>query len=180
MTHLQALRISTLLLHMAFYTCIRRKFWNPKFCNNTECLKKSWHLWIVCQIEYVKHFLEMFICMDGKRSRLSYDTKKYENNLLLWWALATLFIRVWKLGCARIGCPFWLSEKSPNIDIDDGLVNLWFNYDGYGFVPCMTCPTSCPCPTQLHTTPPYPTTCTITSPITSTQQYRYHYQYHSR
>ena len=41
------------------------------------------------------------------------------------------------------------------------------NYDGYGFVPCMTCPTSCPRPTQSHSTPSYPITCTITtSPIT--------------
>ena len=42
--------------------------------------------------------------------------------------------------------------------------NCWWsdefmsNYDGYGFVLCMTCPTSCPSPTQLHSTPPYPTT----------------------
>ena len=36
------------------------------------------------------------------------------------------------------------------------------NYDGYGFM--LVCPTSCPSPTQLHSTPPYPTTCTVTSP----------------
>ena len=30
------------------------------------------------------------------------------------------------------------------------------NYDGYGFVLCMTCPTSCPCPTQPHPTHPIP------------------------
>ena len=35
------------------------------------------------------------------------------------------------------------------------------------YVLCMTCPTSCPSPTQLHSTPPYPTTCTVTSPRTS-------------
>ena len=40
------------------------------------------------------------------------------------------------------------------------------NYDGYGIAPCITCPSSCPRPTQPHSTPPYPTTCTITSPIT--------------
>ena len=40
------------------------------------------------------------------------------------------------------------------------------NYDGYGFVPCMTWPTSFPRPTQPHSTPPYRTTCTVTSPIT--------------
>ena len=35
-----------------------------------------------------------------------------------------------------------------------------------GFVPCVTGPTSYPRPTQPHSTPPYPTTCTITSPRT--------------
>ena len=40
------------------------------------------------------------------------------------------------------------------------------NYDGYGFVLCMMCPTSFPSPTQLHLTPSYPTTCTATSPGT--------------
>ena len=40
------------------------------------------------------------------------------------------------------------------------------NYDGYGFVLCMMCPTSFPSPTQLHLTPPYPATCTVTSPWT--------------
>ena len=50
---------------------------NKKMCNTlnvitsnillyTECLKtKGWHFWIVCQIKYMKHFGEIFICMDG-------------------------------------------------------------------------------------------------------------------
>ena len=48
------------------------------------------------------------------------------------------------------------------------------NYDGYGFVLCMMCPTFCPSPTQLHLTPPYPTTlhCHLT---TNTHQHHYHY-----
>ena len=48
------------------------------------------------------------------------------------------------------------------------------NYDGYGFVLCMMCPTSCPSPSQLHLTAPYPTTlyCHLT---TNTQQHHYHY-----
>ena len=37
--------------------------------------EKSWHFWIVCQIKNVKHFREIFICTDGRRSHLSYDTK---------------------------------------------------------------------------------------------------------
>ena len=70
--------------------------------------------------------------MDGWRSHLSYDTNKSENNSCLgehW----PLLYRVWKLGCARIqfGCPFWLSEKSPRVEIACGVMNLMINYDGY-------------------------------------------------
>ena len=36
-----------------------------------------------------------------------------------------LLLGVWQFGCARIGCPFWLSEKSPSVEIADGLGNLW-------------------------------------------------------
>ena len=53
------------------------------------------------------------------------DTKKSENKFCFGehWPLV---LRLWKLGCARIGCLFWLSKKSPNVEIDDGhLVNLW-------------------------------------------------------
>ena len=34
-------------------------------------------------------------------------------------------IRLRKLGCARIGCLFWLSEKSLNVEIAGGAMNLW-------------------------------------------------------
>ena len=40
----------------------------------------------------------------------------------------------------------------------------------------MMCPTSCPSPTQLHLTTPYPTTCTVTSPRTPS---KHHYHYHT-
>ena len=51
--------------------------------------------------------------------------------------------------------------------------NCWWsdefmiNYDGYGFVLCMMCPTSCPSPTLSHNM-----YCHLT---TNTQQHHYHY-----
>ena len=54
----------------------------------------------------------------------NYDTHKPENNLCLdehW----PLLLRVWKLGCARTDCPFWLSVKSSSVEIADGVMNLW-------------------------------------------------------
>ena len=79
-------------------------------------------------IKNVKHFREIFICVDGWRSHLSYDTEKCENNSCLGehWPLLK---RVWKLGCARIGCPFWLSEKSPRprVEIAGGVMNLIYD-----------------------------------------------------
>ena len=84
-----------------------------------------------------------------------YDTKKSENSLcfsehwpLLW--------RVWKLGCARIGCPFWLSEKSPNVKIADGLLNLWLIMMGMGLCRVWCVPPLAPAPpnhTQPHPIP---------------------------
>ena len=69
----------------------------------------------------VKHSWEIFICMDMAKGLVYHMTpKKSENNV----CLGELLLRVCKLGCARIGCPFWLSEKSPSVEIDDGLVNL--------------------------------------------------------
>ena len=41
------------------------------------------------------------------------------------------------------------------------------NYDGYGFVLCLMCPTSCPSPTLSHNM-----YCHLT---TNTQQHHYHY-----
>ena len=70
-------------------------------------------------------------------------------------------LRVWKLGCARIGCPFWLKVPQRRSWWWSG--EFMINVDGYGFVPCITCPTSCPRPTKPHSTPPNPTSSTITS-----------------
>ena len=54
-----------------------------------------------------------------------YDTNKSENNLCLGehWPLLS---RVEKVGCAKIGCPFWLSEKFPSVTVEiaDGVMNL--------------------------------------------------------
>ena len=130
---------------------------------STECLKKSRHFWIVCQMKNVKHLGEMFICMDGYRSHLLWHQKS-QNNLFFgehW----PLLLRLWKLGCARIGCPFWLTEKSPSVEIDDGMVNLWLVMMDMGLC-CEKRVPILPPPTQPLSTPPYPTTCTKTSLIT--------------
>ena len=112
-----------------------------------------------------KNYGKMFICMDGKRSHLSYDTKQSENNLCFgehW----PFLLRVWKLGCARIGFPFWLSEKSPSVEIDDGMVNLWLNMMDIWVWAMNDVSHLLPPPTPPHLTPSYPTTYTKTSPIT--------------
>ena len=89
--------------------------------------------------------------------------------------------KIWKLGCARIGCPFCWARSSELLQRK----NWWWsgefmiNYDGYGLVPCMTCSTSCPRPTQPHSSPPL--SHNMYHHLTNnTQQHRYHYQYHSR
>ena len=127
--------------------------------------QKSLYFWIVCQIKNLKHFRDMFICMDGWGSHLSYDTKKSENHLWLGWALAT-FVKDMKIRLRNNWLSILAEREVPQCR------NCWWsdafmiNYDGYGFVPCMMCPTTCPHPTNPHPTPPYPTTCTITSPRT--------------
>ena len=54
---------------------------------------------------------------------------------MLGWALATFVkgIKITNVGCARIGCPFWLSEKSPSIEIAGGVMNLWLIMMDMGF-----------------------------------------------
>ena len=122
--------------------------------------QKSWHFWIVCQIKDVKYFWEIFICMDGWRSHLSFIWHQ-NKQIMPWWALAT-FVK----GMEIRWCKNWLSilaeREVPQRRNCRWCDEFMINYDGYGFVPCMTCPTSCPHPLQ----PPYPTTCTDTSPRT--------------
>ena len=50
--------------------------------------------------------------------------KKSENTICLseYWPLLW---RVWQLGCARVGCLFWLSEKPLSVEISGGVMNLW-------------------------------------------------------
>ena len=69
-------------------------------------------------------------------------------------------------------CKIWLSNLAER-EVPQHRNCYWsdkfmINYDGYGFVLCMMCPTFCPSPTQLHLTPPYPTTlyCHLTTPRT--------------
>ena len=91
-------------------------------------------------------------------SHVSYYTKKVWKSSMLGWALAT-FVKDMKIRLRKN----WLS-----ILAERELPHCWWseefmiNYYGYGFVPCMMCPTTCSRPTK----PPYPTTCTITSPRT--------------
>ena len=99
--------------------------------------------------------------MDSWRSHLSYDTNKSENNLCLgeqW----PLLLRVWKLGCARFDCPFWLSEKSPNVEIADGLMNLWLIMMDMGL--CYVWRVPALVPTQLNHTQPHPIPQHVPSP----------------
>ena len=43
---------------------------------------------------------------------------------MLGWALAT-FVKGMKIRLRKNWLSFWLSEKSPSIEIADGLMNLW-------------------------------------------------------
>ena len=58
----------------------------------TECLKKV-QFWIVSQIKNVKHFHEIFICMIGWRSLLSYVSNFC---YMLGWALATCVKQIYE------------------------------------------------------------------------------------
>ena len=80
----------------------------------------------------------------------------------------------------------WLSilaeREVPSVEIDDGMVNL-----GLIMMDIWVCAMNdlshlLPPPTQPHSTPPYPTTCTCTktSPITPSNTDTKCYQYHSR
>ena len=81
---------------------------------------------------------------------------------MLRWALAT-FIKGIQIRLHKNWLSILAEREVPHVEIDDGLVNFMINYDGYGFVPAVW---RVPRPTQPHSTPPYPTTCTITSPRT--------------
>ena len=93
---------------------------------------------------------------------------------MLGWALAT-FVKDMKIRLRKN----WLSilaevRSPPASEIADGLMNFMINYDGYGFVLCMMCPTSCPSPTQVLYNPIlyHNMYCHLT---TNTQQHHYHY-----
>ena len=65
---------------------------------------------------------------------------------MLWWALDT-FVKDMKIRL-RKNWLFILTER----EVPQGENWFWsgefmISYDGYGFVPCMTCPTACPRPT---------------------------------
>ena len=85
---------------------------------------------------------------------------------MLGWALAT-FVKGMKIRLRKI----WLSNLAER-EVPQHR-NCWWsdefmiNYDGYGFVLCMMCPTSCPSPTLSHNM-----YCHLT---TNTQQHHYHY-----
>ena len=142
-------------------------------------VSKKWHFWIVCQIKTVKHFREICLMYGWLKVLIyhNYDTKK--NLKITHWpfllALGTENYVAQELA-VHFGC---MSEKSSQRR------NWWWsgefmmNYDGYGFVPCMTCPTTCPRPTQPHSTSPL--SHNMYHHLTNnTQQHRYHYQCHSR
>ena len=94
--------------------------------------------------------------------------QKSENNLCLgeqWWALVT-FVKGMKIRLRKNWLPILAEQEVPrrrNCRWSDEFI---INYDRYGFVLYMTCPTSCPHSTQPHPTPPHSTTYTVTSPRT--------------
>ena len=55
---------------------------------------------------------------------IDHMTPKKKENSLCFGEQWPLLSRVLKLGCARIDCPFWLSEQSPSVEIADSLMNL--------------------------------------------------------
>ena len=87
---------------------------------------------------------------------------------MLGWALAT-FVKGMKIRLRKI----WLSNLAER-EVPQHR-NCWWsdefmiNYDGYGFVLCLMCPTSCPSPSPTLSLNMY---CHLT---TNTQQHHYHY-----
>ena len=75
--------------------------------------KSSWHFWIVCQMKNVTHFWEIFIYIWIAKDLVNHVTRRKSENNLRFGKHFPLFLSVWKLSCARIGCRFWLSDKSP-------------------------------------------------------------------
>ena len=71
---------------------------------------------------------------------------------------------MWKLGCARIGCPFWLSEKSPSIEIADGLMNLWLITMDMGLCCVWRVPPLAPAPPNYIQPHPIPQHVHVLSP----------------
>ena len=104
-------------------TWIARLFWGVY----TECLKKELTLLNILPNKKCEtssgNFHNSYVWMAERLIYHMTPTKILKYSCLgeHW----PLLYRVWKLGCARIGCPFWLSEKSPSIEIADGLMNLW-------------------------------------------------------
>ena len=134
-------------------------------CNYTECIKKK-KLTLLDSLpnEKCETVLRNFY-MYGM-ALIYHMTPKTSENYSCFGEHWPLLLRVWKLGCARISCPFWLIEKSPSVEIDDGLVNLWLIMIGMGLCRVWRVPPLAPRSTKPLSTPPYPTACTITSPIT--------------
>ena len=98
---------------------------------------------------------------------------------MLRWALAT-FVKGMKIRLRKN----WLSTLAER-ELPQRRNWRWYggfmiNYDGCGFVPWMTCPTSCPHSTQPQTLNPTLSHTMYQNLTNKTKQHRYHYHYHSR
>ena len=116
----------------------------------TGCLKKSWHFWSLPD-KYCETFSGNFHMYGWLKVSSIIMTPKTWKWFMLWWALAT-FVKGMKIRLRKNWLSILAEREVPQCR------NWWWsgefmiNYDGYGFVPCMTCPTSCPTPPN-HTQP---------------------------
>ena len=93
---------------------------------------------------------------------------------MLRWALATI-VKGMKIGMRK---NWLLREKSPSVQIDDGMVNLWLIMMDMGLYHEWRVPPLAPNhPTTLNPTLSHNMYQNLTN---NTQEHRYIYQYHSR
>ena len=64
---------------------------------------------------------------------------------MLWWALAS-FVKGMKIRLRKNLLPIMAEREVPNVEIDDGLVNLWLIMMGMGLCRVWRVPTLAPAP----------------------------------
>ena len=107
----------------------------------------------------------------AKGPHRSDDTSKSENKFMLRWALAT-FVKGMNIGLPKNWLSILAEREVPQRTNWRWYGEFMINYDGYGFVPWKTCPTSCPTTQPLS---PHPIPQHVPNFTNNTQQHRYHY-----